>query len=332
VTAARFVEIMDGVQKTNRADVTERSSARRHSMWWRAHIRAEAASADAVAGGIWAAGAEGCEVRDADTFSAFHSSAFARGDGTQIELLAYFQSEDRERLARRLAELPAEARLVALEAVDEAAWRDGWRQFFRPTRVSRRIAVTPSWSKDELPSDAAAASVVLVVDPQMAFGTGTHETTRLCLSEIDDYLAAQADVSLLDVGTGSGILAMAAHRLGARCCLGIDIDAEAVRVARANWELNGLGPAHQAPFVARSLDQLDEVYDLVVANILSGVLRGLRDGLVARTRPGGHLVLSGLLAEEASRFAAEFAASDDGLQLEATRTAGEWALLRFERR
>lgn len=323
---------MDRVEKTNRADGTESSSTRRHSMWWRAHIQADAARADAVVGGIWAAGAEGCEVRDADTFSAFHRSAFARGDGTQIELLAYFQAEDRERLARRLAQLPAEARLVALEPEDEAAWRDGWRQFFRPALVSRRIAVTPSWSKDDLPADAAAAPVVLVVDPQMAFGTGTHETTRLCLSAIDDYLAARADVSLLDVGTGSGILTMAAHRLGARRCLGIDIDAEAVRVARANWELNGLGPAHQAPFVGRSLDQLDELFDLVVANILSGVLRRLRAGLVARTRPGGHLVLSGLLAEEASRFAAELAGPDDALQLETTRIAGEWALLRFGRR
>jgi ribosomal protein L11 methyltransferase len=170
--------------------------------------------------------------------------------------------------------------------------------------------------------------VVVRLDPGMAFGTGTHPTTQLCLAALERYV--QPGASVLDLGTGSGILAIAAAKLGARPVLGLDIDAEAVRAARENVDANGVGDA-----VSVELGSLREVIDigdlrfeirgwgLVVANILSSIIvRLLDEGLARVVAPGGPLILSGILETQAEEV--EQAARQAGLLVSERTQLGDW--------
>src|SRR5699024_1151004 len=143
---------------------------------------------------------------------------------------------------------------------------------------------------------APAGGTKLVIEPGMAFGTGTHETTQLCAAKLDRLLADapedQPPPSVLDVGCGSAILSMLAARLGAQPVVGIDVDPVAVEVARQNLACNEL--TEQVDLSTRPLAKIARHYDLVVANILTHILLELRDDLLQRVRPGGTLLLSGI--------------------------------------
>jgi ribosomal protein L11 methyltransferase len=205
---------------------------------------------------------------------------------------------------------------------DDTSWSESWRQFFMPARVSDRVVVRPSWT-EELPDDGPA--LVLVIDPGMAFGTGTHETTRMCLQAVDEYLLEHPGSTFLDVGCGSGILTMAADQLDAGRVLGLDNDPEAIRVAGENWVRNRLGDLAEAPFVATPLGEIEDQFDLVVANMLSGILLDLRSDLIRVTGSGGRLVLSGILESELERFVAQFASAP--VEIERQQVTHGWAAL-----
>jgi ribosomal protein L11 methyltransferase len=173
------------------------------------------------------------------------------------------------------------------ERVDDADWVRVTQAQFEPIRVAERLWVVPSWST---PPDPDAA--VIILDPGLAFGTGSHPTTRLCI----EWLAHRLDTSarVLDYGCGSGILAIAAMKLGAAAALGVDIDPDAVTAARANAARNDAAARFQdtrAP--------LDMNADLVVANILANPLKVLAPLLAAHTRHGGRIALAGLLTPQA---------------------------------
>lgn len=165
---------------------------------------------------------------------------------------------------------------------------------FDPIRVSERLWIVPSWH--EAPDPAA---VNLILDPGMAFGTGSHPTTRLCLEWLEKNVSAGCSVLDYDYGCGSGILAIAAARLGAGEVAGVDIDPQAVDAARANAERNGV----TANF-ADSTKPLAGKYDLVVANILANPLRVLAPAICGHVRSGGRLALSGILREQADEIMA----------------------------
>ena len=185
-----------------------------------------------------------------------------------------------------------------LHAVADADWVRRTQAQFAPIRVNERLWIVPSWCE---PVDAAAANVTL--DPGLAFGTGSHPTTRLCL----EWLACelQPGEAVLDYGCGSGILAIAAAKLGAARVVGIDIDPQAIAASAANAAANGV----QATFRAAdaSTTGADETFDVVVANILANPLQLLAPALAARVRPGGRIVLSGILAEQGASVAAAYA-------------------------
>jgi ribosomal protein L11 methyltransferase len=190
-----------------------------------------------------------------------------------------------------LARVPA----WAAEAVAEQNWVQLTQSQFDPIRVSQRLWIVPSWH--DAPDPAA---VNLVLDPGMAFGTGSHPTTRLCLEWLERNVAEGC--SVLDYGCGSGILAIAAARLGAGRVAGVDIDPQAVDAARANAERNRV----TAVFAESTLPVAAE-YDLVVANILSNPLRVLAPAICAHVRSGGRLALSGILREQADEIRAIYA-------------------------
>jgi ribosomal protein L11 methyltransferase len=177
--------------------------------------------------------------------------------------------------------------VYTLTRVEEQDWVRLTQAQFEPMRIAERLWVIPSW---HVPPDPAAINIV--VDPGLAFGTGSHPTTRLCLRWLEARLAGGE--SVLDYGCGSGILAIAAMRLGARDVIGTDLDPQALVAAEGNTRLNAVAATFVLP------DALPAgTFDVVIANILTNPLRVLAPALAARTRSGGRIVLSGILEDQA---------------------------------
>lgn len=179
-------------------------------------------------------------------------------------------------------------------AVMEEDWADAWKQHYAPVRIGEHIHICPAWETPALqPGD-----ILLRMDPGMAFGTGLHPTTRMCLEVVEENV--RPGMSVLDLGTGSGILAIAAARLGADPVLALDIDGVAVRAARANCAVNQV--TDRVEVRLGSLGDLgpDLNWDLVLLNILAPtILQFFQEGLMQRLRPDGMLVLSGIIEEQA---------------------------------
>lgn len=194
-------------------------------------------------------------------------------------------------------------------------WKDRWKAYFHATKVSERFAVCPSWETRE-PEDAR--EIVLTIDPGMAFGTGTHETTSLTLRLLEKYL--QEGDTVIDVGCGTGILSIAASKLGASEVLGIDIEEEAVEASRENFERNNVGNAE-----ARLGDLTKDVSmtaDLVVANLLTNLVMELTADISKHLRDGGFYLMSGILTEHEARVRECLAAN--GFTVAEVLTSGEW--------
>lgn len=200
----------------------------------------------------------------------------------------------------------------SVEDVAEQNWVQLTQSQFDPIRVSERLWIVPSWHESPDP-----AAVNLILDPGMAFGTGSHPTTRLCLEWLERNVTAECTV--LDYGCGSGILAIAAARLGAGRVAGVDIDPQAVDAARANAERNGV-----TALFADSAQPVAGEYDLVVANILSNPLRVLAPAICAHVRSGGRLALSGILREQAEEIIGIYA---QWLPMQVADTREDWVCL-----
>ncbi|HEY0483895.1 MAG TPA: 50S ribosomal protein L11 methyltransferase [Kofleriaceae bacterium] len=217
--------------------------------------------------------------------------------------LAEVRDAARRWQAGGLAVDPARVRVAA--AMPEAEWRDAWKKYFRVSRLTRQFVVVPSWERFVPGAD----DVVIDLDPGMAFGTGTHASTRLVLEEIQAIAdGAAPPPRILDVGCGSGILAIAAvKRWPAATAVAIDTDPLAVAATADNASINRV--ADRIAASSRDLGELGEAFPLVLANIQAHVLRALQDALIACTAPGGTLILSGLLTPQALPLADEFAAA-----------------------
>lgn len=254
-----------------------------------AEVHVAATDVDLVSGLLWGAGVTAVSEEE-------------RADGTWT-----LRTDVPEGGVAALQAAVGERWHVAVAAVDDGL--DAWREHARVARAGR-VVVHPPW----VPlGPVAAGEVVVEVDPGPSFGHGAHPTTRLCLAALDRLVGPGAAV--LDVGCGSGVLAVAAVRLGAGRAVGVDIDAAAVAATRANAERNGVADrvdARLAPAPA------DATFDVVVANIGAAALRDLAPALVAAVAPGGALVLSGLLDPPPADLAAAFApltvTADDRLE------------------
>jgi ribosomal protein L11 methyltransferase len=204
---------------------------------------------------------------------------------------------------------------VTEETVPDQNWNAAWEATIRPTRVGPFV-VAPTWA--DLPPDLAALTV-LRVDPKMAFGTGYHESTRLALGLVAGRVAPGARV--LDVGAGTGVLALAALKTGAASAVGVDIDPWSVENARENAELNGVADRFENRL--GSIEEVPETgFDLVLANILRVILIPMMPALAARLAPGGTLVLAGILRSERDVMVAAAAAS--GLAPAEEATENDW--------
>lgn len=193
----------------------------------------------------------------------------------------------------------------------EEDWALAWRQYFKPYRATDRIVIKPTWES----YTPAPGELVIELDPGMAFGTGQHPTTRMCLLEMERHI--RPDMRVLDVGTGSGILAIAAAMLGADHVVATDVSEVAVEAAWANARSNGV--EGKVRVVPGSLPEEETPFDLIVANISGLVAAELLPRMAGRLRAGGILILSGFIEEWVDKLASRM----KDLDLRVLRTAGE---------
>jgi len=265
--------------------------------WLEIHLQVPAEDVDLVCARLEECGSCGVVVAEASLDTFVPPDPDELFGGIQ-ELRAYFPAQPVEPLLAHLREALADFPRVHLTnevpgEVRNADWAESWKQHFSAMRIGRRLVVRPSW--EEAPTEPGVAEVVL--DPGMAFGTGTHGTTRLCLEALAEaFEQVPPPRRVLDVGTGSGILAIAAARLGADQVVACDIDDEVCRVAAENVSANGV--EGQVEVTRMPLETLPLAYDLVLANILAEENVRLASELVRRLSPGGVLILSGILQEK----------------------------------
>ncbi len=258
------------------------------------HVDVHPDDSELVSLELWELGAEGLEERDGTTLT-------TSSEG--VTLVAYFSEEAQ---ARRVADTLGRRFPARVEHVVGDDWRDGWRAYFKPSRVGARLVIRPSWE----PVRPYPGEVMLTIDPGRAFGSGIHETTRLVLREIDRRV--RPGDAVLDVGCGSGILSIAALLLGARRAVGIDVDEDALPVAVANARLNRVVSRFRARAVP--VEQTAGRFDLVVANIEARVLVPLASAIGAKVAPAGTLVLSGILRGQEDEVLEAYRARCPGLR------------------
>ena len=200
-------------------------------------------------------------------------------------------------------------------SVNDQAWTDIWKKYFKPFHAGTHLVIKPTWE----PFIPDAEDLVIEIDPGMAFGSGTHETTGMCLSLLESNIHGGEDV--IDVGTGSGILAIGAALLGAGHVLAVDIDPDAVKVAQENIEHNHVG---QTVCVQQGnlLDRVSEVCDICVANIISDVIISFATPLMKHIRPGGLFICSGIVSQRSDEVALALSAA--GYEILQKVTRGEW--------
>ncbi|MGQ9502924.1 MAG: 50S ribosomal protein L11 methyltransferase [Anaerolineae bacterium] len=219
-----------------------------------------------------------------------------------------------------------------LRTLTETDWAEAWKASYHTFHVGRCLVIKPSWEiYHPLPHEC-----VIAMDPGMAFGSGLHATTRLCLALLEEHL--RPGDTVLDLGSGSGILAIAAARLGATCVLALDIDPEAVRVARENVQRNGLESiiiVHHGTLTREGMLQLGapsavpasrlsapQRWNMILANLLAGTIIELAPALARNLLPAGVLIASGLITEQSAKVSEALSAQD--LEVVAQRSEGEW--------
>jgi len=200
--------------------------------------------------------------------------------------------------------------------IPDQDWNESWKKGFHAIDVGTLFTILPPWESERI------GRINLIIDPAMAFGTGHHETTRSCLALLEKYVAHGGRTSFLDVGTGTGILAIAAAKLGYRRVVGVDTDILAVNAARFNIGLNRT-PAIEIR--EGSISNLTETYDFITANIISGVLVLIAPVIAAHLKPGGIAVLSGILGEQVEEVIE--AMTESGLTIVERYPDGKWVSL-----
>jgi ribosomal protein L11 methyltransferase len=236
----------------------------------------------------------------------------------QIQFFAYFENSNQANEVREQISQTIPRALVEIQQVPQENWSETWKQQVHGVRVGR-IWVGPPW---ESPGQAP---VPIVIEPGMAFGTGDHPTTCLCLQALEQVLDKKPQSSVLDVGTGSGVLAIAAKKLGAGKVVGIDIDPIAVRIAKENAQKNGIDDLE---LTQKPVERIQGQFDVILANLYSSVLCQLAPRLASRLQKEGELFATGILLSQADQV--QVALEREGLELQGKAVNEEWVLLGFK--
>ncbi|MDR0966369.1 MAG: 50S ribosomal protein L11 methyltransferase [Myxococcales bacterium] len=258
----------------------------------------------------------GIEIRDHSLKPLPGAEALAPG---RSEFTAWYESEEAARSLIDTVKDEMSDADIALVPIEDQDWTEGWKRDVRSTRAGR-IWVGPPWLLNE--TEALPGCIPIVIEPGMAFGTGDHPTTAMCLEAIDAWVPLHPGCTVLDVGTGSGVLVMAARKLGSGQAMANDIDPQAVDIARDNAAQNGVDGIE---WTTKPLERIRGSFELVLANIFANVLCHLAPRLSAATSKTGRLLLTGILDEQVDEVKTAF--EREGMRLVHRRDQGEWALL-----
>lgn len=276
------------------------------------HVDVTAEQVDETSALLFELGAEGVEERDEGTLAKNAASG-------KVTLVASFST--REDAEQAILELDTELAPRYEEIVGDA-WRDAWKEHYRPFAIAPGLVIRPPWEK----YDAKPGEQILELEPGRAFGTGLHETTRLVAQAIQKYAAEVQGKTILDVGCGSGILALAALALGAERAVAVDVDPEAIDVTKENAERNGLSARIDAS--TTDLAELHFMAPVVLANIEAKVLIPIARVLERHVLPGGLLLLSGILVPQQEDVRKAY----PDMELLEAPSLGEWVLLALRKK
>ncbi|MTI84760.1 MAG: 50S ribosomal protein L11 methyltransferase [Firmicutes bacterium] len=242
--------------------------------------------------------------------------------GAPAVVKAYFPWETQEKQLQKLAEILESMSLpiskVETREMEEKEWQDAWKIYYKPVKVGNKLVIKPEWEEYSTQED----EIVIQMDPGQAFGTGTHPTTAMCLELIEEYVAAGD--SVIDVGTGSGILAVTAALLGSARVLALDMDKVAVQMAAENTRRNGVSSTVRVK-EGNLLDNVEGRFDIVVANILSSVIIELAPDAAKVLRSGGYFIASGIIRERLPEVRGVL--EKMGFLIKELRHQGEWVAL-----
>lgn len=300
------------------------------------------AGIDIVAGFLTMQGIRGVSIEDAADFSEFLESTEIHWDYVEDDLMKLKSSETNvkfwlpdnlqgietlrtvqaglESLRQQNPAVDLGRLALKIGQVDEEDWSTAWKKYYHPTKIGERLTVVPCWEE----YSPAPNEVVVTLDPGMAFGTGTHETTRLCMRQLEKVV--MSGCQMLDIGTGSGILAVTALLLGAERAVGVDIDELAVKIAGENAELNGVREKLEL-HCGDLTEKVSGYYDVICANIVADVIIRLSKDVTQFLKPNGVLLCSGIIEERCEEVKA--ALTDAGLVIREMQTENGWVAIRL---
>lgn len=307
--------------------------------WVEVSIQTTHAATEAVADIFHSLGAGGVVIEDPLLLNNLRDSgtwelcAIPEQENTEIVVVTAYFPDDSE-LHGRLSTVEEEMAAIeerigfcrfgrtCFRTISEKDWENEWKQFFHTTRVSEHLVIKPTWEKYEaLPEDK-----IIELDPGMAFGTGTHHTTGMCMRRLEKVI--EPGMTVFDVGTGSGILAIAAAKLGADYIKAIDIDATAVRVALENVAMNNLSSVIEVE-QGDLLSATEGKADAIIANIIADIIIMLLPDIPGKLHEGGVFLASGIISDRLDDVTA--AAKKNGLYVEAVDTQGGWVVMQMRR-
>ena len=311
--------------------------------WTEVLIKVDPQAVEAVTDILYGLGAQGVAIdepvdvqklREDELYWDYIDEKLLENDTEETKIMAYF-SEEETNLPEKIAVIKEKIRnltefglsigsgTVELSNVNQEDWESAWKQYFKPVHVTDRIVVKPEW-EEYSPQEG---EIVIEIDPGMAFGTGTHETTSMCINQIEKNL--KSGDTVIDIGCGSGILSMAAVLLGAQRATGVDLDPVAVRVALENVELNNL--QDKIDILHGNLtDVIREKADIVVANIMADIILILLEDVREFIKDDGLFISSGIIQEK--RAAVEARLLEKNFSIVEVETKGEWCAITAQKK
>ena len=311
--------------------------------WTEVLIKVDPQAVEAVTDILYGLGAQGVAIdepvdverlREDELYWDYIDEKLLENDTEETKIMAYF-SEEETNLPEKIAVIKEKIRnltefglsigsgTVELSNVNQEDWESAWKQYFKPVHVTDRIVVKPEW-EEYSPQEG---EIVIEIDPGMAFGTGTHETTSMCINQIEKNL--KAGDMVIDIGSGSGILSMAAVLLGAEKATGVDLDPVAVRVALENVELNNLQDKIEI-LHGNLTDVIREKADIVVANIMADIILILLEDVREFIKDDGLFISSGIIQEK--RAAVEARLLEKNFSIVEVETKGEWCAITAQKK
>lgn len=205
--------------------------------------------------------------------------------------------------------------IVEVSQVDEEDWANEWKNYYKPTKIGKKIVIKPTWEKYEKNEE----EIIVELDPGMAFGTGTHETTYMCIEELEKYVKNNSKV--FDIGCGSGILSIVCAKLGAKEVLAVDLDEVAVKVSNENIELNNVSESVKA-VCGNLMEIVSDKADIIVANIIADIIIILSKDIKNFMKKDSIFISSGIIHKKVDEVVKSL--EENGLEIVEIKTLGEW--------